>query len=97
MDAGQKFKLGGEWAFVGYGLTARLAFVDSYIDHHGEGLAIAGLRFYFGQDDKTLIRRNRKNDSQSASLSVTNFHFLSKQVYGQDCQDACIDAYSATR
>ena len=97
MDDGQIFKLGGEWAFVRHGQTARSAFVDSYIDDDGKGLAIAGLRFYFGKDDKTLIRRHREDDPQSASLSAINFHFSSGQVYGQDCQDACTDAYSATR
>ena len=97
MDGGQIFKLGGEWAFVRHGQTATSAFVDSYIDDDGEGLAIAGLRFYFGKDDKTLIRRHREDDPQSASLSAINFHFSSGQVYGQDCKDACTDAYSATR
>ncbi|MEM8973262.1 MAG: hypothetical protein AAGD43_14475 [Pseudomonadota bacterium] len=89
------FKLGGEWAFAGQAGTAASAFVDGYVNADGDGLAIAGLRFYFGQNDKTLIRRHREDDPQSARLGAVNFHFSRNQTYGDNC-DACSDAYSST-
>lgn len=87
------FKLGGEWAFAGQAGTASSAFVDSYINADGDGLAVAGLRFYFGQSDKSLIRRHREDDPQSASLGAINFHFSRNQTLGDSC-DSCTDAYS---
>ena len=89
------FKLGGEWAFAGHAGTASTAFVDSYVNADGDGLAVAGLRFYFGQNDKSLIRRHREDDPQSARLGAINFHFSRNQTYGDSC-DACTDAYSST-
>ena len=56
------FKLGGEWAFAGQAGAVSSAFVDGYVNDNGDGLAVAGLRFYFGQSDKSLIRRHREDD-----------------------------------
>ncbi len=89
------FKFGGEWAFASQAGTASSTFVDGYVNADGDGLAIAGLRFYFGQNDKTLIRRHREDDPQSARLGAINFHFSRNQTYGDSC-DACTDAYSST-
>lgn len=53
---------GFEWGHaLGGGVLASL-FATAGISEDGDGAAVAGLRFYFGQRDKPLIRRHREDD-----------------------------------
>jgi hypothetical protein len=57
--------LGGEWAFRVNPQTMGSLFIEGRAgegDFHG---VYGGLRFYFGNHDKTLIRRNREDDPPS--------------------------------
>jgi hypothetical protein len=57
--------LGGEHGFaLGGGRMAAL-FTEGTLGEHGTYSALAGLRIYFGQHDKTLIERNRQDDPPS--------------------------------
>jgi hypothetical protein len=54
--------LGGEYGIaLGGGRMASL-FTDGWIGEGGDIGAFVGLRVYFGQHDKTLIRRHREDD-----------------------------------
>jgi len=37
-------------------------FVRGSLSEYGDGVVFGGLRFYFGQRDKTLMRRHREDD-----------------------------------
>jgi hypothetical protein len=55
--------LGGEYGIpLGGGRMAAL-FADGWIGEGGDNGAFVGLRIYFGQQDKTLIRRHREDDT----------------------------------
>jgi hypothetical protein len=54
--------LGSEYGFaVGGGRMASL-YVDALLAEGGNNAVLGGVRFYFGQRDKTLIDRNRQDD-----------------------------------
>ena len=59
---------------IGHGTMAAL-FVTGTVWEGGDAAAMAGLRFYFGRSDKTLIRRHREDDPLdfSTSLEFANF------------------------
>jgi len=64
-DAHSMVTLGGEWGFRVGDRTMGALFVEGRAgsgDFHG---VWGGLRFYFGNHDKTLIRRNREDDPPS--------------------------------
>ena len=42
--------------------TAPAIFAEGSIGEHGNASVLAGLRFYFGEEDKSLIRRHREDD-----------------------------------
>jgi hypothetical protein len=53
---------GGEWGIpLGNGMMAGL-FAEGHVGEHSDNGVWGGLRFYFGQKDKTLIRRHREDD-----------------------------------
>jgi hypothetical protein len=55
--------LGGEYGIpLGGGRMAAL-FAEGWIGEGGDNGAFVGLRIYFGQQDKTLIRRHREDDT----------------------------------
>jgi hypothetical protein len=57
--------LGGEYGFaLGGGRMASL-FADALLAESGNNAVLAGLRIYFGQRDKSLIRRHREDDPTS--------------------------------
>jgi hypothetical protein len=57
--------LGSEYGFgLGGGRMASL-FAEGALGEHGAYSALAGLRIYFGQHDKTLIDRHRQDDPPS--------------------------------
>ena len=62
--------LGGEYGMpLGHGVMASL-FAEGRIgedDYHG---VWAGVRFYFGQNDKTLIRRHREDDPTDWGVGI---------------------------
>jgi hypothetical protein len=54
--------LGGEWGFSINGPVMGALFVEARLgEHNFEGIW-GGLRFYYGQKDKTLIQRHRQDD-----------------------------------
>ncbi len=54
--------LGGEWGLpLGRGVMASL-FAEGRIGESGDDGVWGGLRFYFGQHDKSLMRRHREDD-----------------------------------
>ncbi|MEX0345942.1 MAG: hypothetical protein AB3N20_13535 [Rhizobiaceae bacterium] len=56
------FDFGGEWAFGAIRSTAAAMYVNGSVFEGGGATASAGLRFYFGQNDKPLINRHREDD-----------------------------------
>jgi hypothetical protein len=59
--------LGSEYAFaLGGGRMASL-FVDALFAEGGNNAVLGGVRFYFGQRDKTLIDRHRQDDPTDSS------------------------------
>jgi hypothetical protein len=73
LDVGTHFlRLGSEYGFaLGGGRMAAL-FADGWIGEGGLNGALVGLRIYFGQRDKSLIRRHREDDP--AILPQINLH-----------------------
>ena len=62
--------LGAEYGFaLGGGRMASL-FADGTLGERGANSALAGLRVYFGQHDKTLIERNRQDDPPSSRSPI---------------------------
>jgi hypothetical protein len=55
-------RLGSEYGFELGGGRMAAVFTDGWIGEGGNNGALAGLRIYFGQRDKTLIRRHREDD-----------------------------------
>ena len=71
---------GGEWSFASHGGAASSIFAEGELDEGGDTSVLAGLRFYFGQREKTLIRRHREDDpaALTASAKDENYDFLVK-------------------
>ena len=62
--------LGAEFGIpIGHGTMAAL-FATGAVWEGGDAAAMAGVRFYFGQSDKTLIRRHREDDPLDLSSSL---------------------------
>ncbi len=53
---------GLEWSLGGHAGTAAALYASGSMTQDGTHAAGLGLRFYFGQSDKTLIRRHREDD-----------------------------------
>jgi hypothetical protein len=54
--------LGGEYMFWHHGGTAASVFAEGELGEHDYKAVWAGLRVYFGNSDKSLIRRTREDD-----------------------------------
>jgi hypothetical protein len=71
--------LGGEQGFaLGGGRMASL-FTEGALGEHGAYSALAGIRIYFGQHDKTLIERNRQDDPNAANAVFLLHQSLQEQ------------------
>jgi hypothetical protein len=65
---------GAEWGLdAGGGIMASL-FANGSVSEDGDGAALAGLRLYFGQQPKTLIRRHREDDPTISLDAYTSGH-----------------------
>ncbi|MBX9827655.1 MAG: hypothetical protein K2Y27_21995 [Xanthobacteraceae bacterium] len=67
--------LGGEWAFALNGGKMGSLFAEGRLGSENNHGVFGGLRFYFGQREKTLIRRHREDDPDfvpSAINTITN-------------------------
>jgi hypothetical protein len=54
--------VGGEWSFAAGGGRMASLFAEGRFGDHNDNGVWGGLRIYFGQHDKSLIRRNREDD-----------------------------------
>jgi hypothetical protein len=54
--------LGGEYLWRSDGGTATATFAEGRIGQEGNHAVWAGLRFYFGREEKSLMRRHREDD-----------------------------------
>ncbi|HYA80741.1 MAG TPA: hypothetical protein VED87_07425 [Methylocystis sp.] len=58
--------------------TAPAFFAEGAIGDHGQASILAGVRFYFGEEDKSLIRRQREDDptthARRGLRSLANLH-----------------------
>lgn len=45
-------------------------FAQGIVFEGGDGAALGGLRVYFGQNDKTLIRRHREDDTPTYGENI---------------------------
>jgi hypothetical protein len=61
--------LGAEWYLADIGLPASLT-VNGRAGEHGFTSIMAGFSFYFGGEDKSLIRRHREDDPRNRSLDI---------------------------
>ena len=69
------FTLGGEWALNTNSATTASLFANGTANDGGETTAMAGLRLYLGQHDKSLIRRHREDDPISSVTLIFNPFF----------------------
>jgi hypothetical protein len=92
LGAKNALALGGEYGMpLGHGIMASL-FAEGRIgedDYHG---VWAGVRFYFGQHDKTLIRRHREDDPTDWNVGVDG----SSNTGSQQQQQVCPSGYTGT-
>lgn len=59
-------QFGAEWGFsVGDRTTMASVYVSGSVNEDGDASVLGGLRLYFAQRDKTLIRRHREDDPTS--------------------------------
>lgn len=79
-----RFLFGGEWAFGGTGGMAASIFADGGVDEDGEANVVAGLRFYLGQSEKSLIRRHREDDPTSFGLSALSSSMSISRIVCED-------------
>ena len=63
--------LGAEWGLRSGGGTMAALFANGSVGEGGNAGVLAGLRIYFGQRDKTLIRRHREDDPASILDRIT--------------------------
>lgn len=63
---------GAEWGFDVGGRTMASLFANGSLLENGDGAVMGGLRVYFGQRDKTLIRRHREDDPSSVGTASIN-------------------------
>jgi hypothetical protein len=54
--------LGSEWQFANFGKTSSALFIEGRVGTERLDSVLAGVRFYFGQKPKSLIRRHREDD-----------------------------------
>jgi len=54
--------IGAEWGLPTGRRTMASLFVRGSVSEYGDGVVLGGLRFYFGQREKTLMRRHREDD-----------------------------------
>jgi hypothetical protein len=65
---------GAEWGLdAGSGIMASL-FANGGVSEDGDGAVLGGLRLYFGQQPKTLIRRHREDDPTISLDAYTSGH-----------------------
>ena len=77
--------MGAEWALPSSkGATTASLFVNGHVTETGYSGALAGLRFYFGQHDKTLIRRHREDDPTAHMV-----HSEMQLLFGDNCVYSC--------
>jgi hypothetical protein len=62
--------LGSEHGFALGGGSMASLFAAARLAEHGDNVVLAGLRFYLGQRDKTLIDRHRQDDPEDDSMSM---------------------------
>ncbi len=71
--------VGLEWQTDGLGLSRPFSlFVNGALGNKGYGTVLAGVRFYFGGPDKSLIRRHREDDPGAKGI----FQLLSEDASG---------------
>jgi hypothetical protein len=63
--------VGAEWGLPTGGGTMAALFVNGSLSEGGDGAVLGGLRLYFGQRDKTLIRRHREDDPPAYSEKIS--------------------------
>ena len=66
--------LDAEWGFGAGGGAMVSLFASGSVSEHGDGAALAGLRLYFGQSEKTLIRRHREDDPNVGIANTGSFN-----------------------
>jgi hypothetical protein len=88
--------LGGEWAVPLAPKTMGSLFVEGRIGEDEYRAVWAGLRVYFGQRDKSLIRRNREDDDPTNKMPDTAFSILGTGTGtgngnggGEECEGPC--------
>ena len=69
------FNYGAEWAFAGKSRTATALFAQGDVFEGGNHGISAGLRVYFGQRQKSLLRRHREDDPR-APISAPNLVYI---------------------
>jgi hypothetical protein len=74
---------GAEWGLPTGGGTMAALFASGRLSEDGDGSVLAGLRFYFGQRDKTLIRRHREGDPTPSITAVNPFEITSVGFVGE--------------
>ena len=97
-------QLGGEWALSGRAGTTASVFADTTLIEGGDTSASAGMRFYFGQSDKPLIRRHREDDpssdgryllgstilhAQGFGVLLAGYLKIEAEIYADDCGRLC--------
>lgn len=75
--------LGGEYGFaLGGGRMAAL-FANGIVGESGTDAAFGGVRFYFGQHEKTLIERNRQDDPSKYNNDTIADGYMLGRTFGE--------------
>ena len=75
--------VGLEWFMGDTGLPASLT-LDGRLGEDGFSSVMAGLSFYFGGEDKSLIRRHREDDPRLRFFDIFNAGLIGSGVLGED-------------
>ena len=82
---------GLEWFMGDSGIPASLT-LDGQLGEDGFSAVTAGVSFYFGGEDKSLIRRHREDDPRLHFFNIFNSGLIGSQTFGQEESEdgACI-------
>jgi hypothetical protein len=76
--------VGLEWFMGDTGLPASLT-LDGRLGEDGFSSVMAGLNFYFGGEDKSLIRRHREDDPRLRFFDIFNAGLIGSGTLGEGC------------
>lgn len=75
---------GAEWGFAAGGKTMGALYARGSVSEDGDGAVFGGLRFYFGENPKSLIRRHREDDPSVMAFEAAHRVIITPPIVGAD-------------